>query len=360
VTDISLTGRQFKMTVLPFAAQLDGTFTGVLAPDEQSIAGTWDHGKAVMVFHRVSVKDAWPTDPSPHTVHFVPVGDGVTLEVLDWGGTGTPLIFTPGLGDTAHEFDELAPRFTARHHVYAISRRGTGASSMPPPTDENYNADRLGDDLLAVMAALHIDRAFLAGHSIGVEELSSIGTRYPKKALGLIYLDALSRAYYSSANPSLAMNVDVMRRDLTQLPKAGVSPIRSRVLVKEMLASLPDLEKALKQYQRVLTGLPEYPPIAQTPRRLVMDAIGNGSVKYGPVSAPALAIVAAPPACKPNCDTPSARAYAEGIMMEVNAYQAGNPKTKMVRLPYADHYVFRSNEADVLRAMNAFMDDVGK
>jgi len=32
----------------------------------------------------------------------------------------------------------------------------------------------------------------------------------------------------------------------------------------------------------------------------------------------------------------------------------------VVRLPYADHYVFRSNEADVLREMNAFMDGLEK
>jgi pimeloyl-ACP methyl ester carboxylesterase len=279
------------------------------------------------------------------------------LEVLDWGGTGSPLIFLPGLGNTAHVFDEFAPHFTAKHHVYAISRRGTGASSMAPPTDENYNADQLGDDVVAVMNGLHIDKAFLAGHSIGGQELSSVGTRHPEKVLGLIYLDATYNfAFYNSNGDTLTVDVDVVRRDLTQLPKAGVSPIRSRALIKEMLETLPDLEKALNHYQQVLEGLPEYPPIAQTPERAVMDAIDGGSRRYGPVLVPVLAIIAAPPPCQPNCDTPSAKAYADGIIAQADAYEAGNPKAKIVRLSHADHYVFRSNEPEVERDMNDFMD----
>ena len=39
-----------------------------------------------------------------------------------------------------------------------------------------------------------------------------------------------------------------------------------------------------------------------------------------------------------------------------NAFAAGVPSAKVVRLPNANHYVFRSNEADVLRAMNDFLD----
>src|SRR5690242_15116329 len=83
------------------------------------------------------------TDPSPHTVRFVAVAPGVRLEVLDWGGSGPPLVFLSGLQDVAHGFDDFAPRFTDRHHVLAITRRGYGASSRPPA---GYDlATRVGD-----------------------------------------------------------------------------------------------------------------------------------------------------------------------------------------------------------------------
>jgi non-heme chloroperoxidase len=36
-------------------------------------------------------------------------------------------------------------------------------------------------------------------------------------------------------------------------------------------------------------------------------------------------------------------------------HEAGVPSAKVVRLPNADHYIFRSNEAEVLRAMKDFL-----
>ena len=40
---------------------------------------------------------------------------------------------------------------------------------------------------------------------------------------------------------------------------------------------------------------------------------------------------------------------------QANAFEAGVPSARVVRLPNADHFVFNSNEADVLREMNAFL-----
>lgn len=357
VTGISLVGAHFKMLVLPRASQLNGAFEGTLSADGRSLAGVW--GKNPMTFVRANPKDAWPVDPSPHRIRFVTVQPDVKLEVLDWGGDGPPLIFLAGLGNTAHVFDELASHFTANHHVYGITRRGIGASSLPPTTDENYNADRLGDEVLAVMEALKIDKPVLAGHSIAGEELSSVGTRHPEKVSGLIYLDAAyAQGYYDPDGYSLTVDVDVVRRDLFELPKAGVSPIRSRALIAEMQAVLPNLQKSMANYAKELEGLPEYPPVPQNPQRAAMDAVDGGERRYGPVSAPTLAIFAVPPACKPDCDTASNREYTAQMVRQADAFAAGNPAAKIVRLPYADHYVFRSNEAEVLAVMNGFMDSL--
>jgi hypothetical protein len=37
-----------------------------------------------------------------------------------------------------------------------------------------------------------------------------------------------------------------------------------------------------------------------------------------------------------------------------NAFQAGVPSAHVVRLAHANHFIFNSNEADVLREINAF------
>ena len=94
-------------------------------------------------------------DSATHTAQFVPVETNVRLEVLDWGGSGRPLVLLTGLGDTAHVFDKFAPKLTGAYHVYGITRRGFGASGAPPPSANNYSADRLGDDVLAVLDALN-------------------------------------------------------------------------------------------------------------------------------------------------------------------------------------------------------------
>jgi non-heme chloroperoxidase len=79
-------------------------------------------------------------DSSPHKAQMVTVEPGVRLEVLDWGGSGRPLIFLAGAGDTAHRFDGFAPQFTAHYHVYGITRRGSGASGSPAPIQRTISA----------------------------------------------------------------------------------------------------------------------------------------------------------------------------------------------------------------------------
>ncbi len=119
-----------------------------------------------------------------NATQFVQVEPGVKLQVLDWGGTGRPVILLAGLGSDVHEWDSFAAKLVPKYHVYAITRRGFGASSRPKPDCENYSADRLGDDVLAVMDALKINRPILVGHSLAGEELSLHRNALPEQGRG--------------------------------------------------------------------------------------------------------------------------------------------------------------------------------
>ena len=129
-------------------------------------------------------------DPASHRVRFVPVGEGVQLEVLDFGGTGRAIVLLAGLGDTAHVFDELAPKLTGLGHVYAVTRRGYGASSRP---DSGYDVARLGEDILAAIDSLGLEKPVLIGHSIAGQELSYLAVRHRDRIAALIYLEAAYR-----------------------------------------------------------------------------------------------------------------------------------------------------------------------
>jgi len=171
----------------------------------------------------ISLQVSAQTDSSPHKVQFVTVAEGVQLEVLDWGGLGRPLIFLAGTGDTAHAFDNFAPKFTGQNHVYGITRKGFGASSKPAPANGNYSADGLGDDVLAVMQALRIERPVLVGHSLAGEELSSIGSRFPNKVSGLIYLDAATGfAFYDPAHPLVEIEMNGIKKRIEEIEAGGV------------------------------------------------------------------------------------------------------------------------------------------
>ena len=120
-----------------------------------------------------------PQGESALKTQFVEVQPDVKLEVLDWGGTGRNLVLLAGLGSTAHVFDSLGPKLGAHYHVIGITRRGFGQSSAP---QTGYDPRRLGDDVVAVLDALHIADPILIGHSIAGEELSAISTYHPRRA----------------------------------------------------------------------------------------------------------------------------------------------------------------------------------
>ena len=89
------------------------------------------YGAEVRAQAAIAPPSATWRDIAPHRVRSVRVEPGVTLEVLEWGGTGAPLIFLAGTGNAAHVFDGFAPRFTSRFRVLGVTRRGTGASGHP-------------------------------------------------------------------------------------------------------------------------------------------------------------------------------------------------------------------------------------
>lgn len=364
VNSLSLVGSDLKFSV----DQVHGSYEGKLSPDGASISGTWTQGSPLpLELKRATKETAWPIDASPHTMQFVTVDKDVKLEVLDWGGSGRPVVLLTGLGNNAHVFDKFAPKLTANYHVYGITRRGFGASSKPPLDNGNYTADRLGDDVLAVLASLKIDKPVVVGHSIAGEELSSIGSRHPEKVAGLIYLDAsFPYAFYNTARGDFLIDLIELRKKLDQL-MPGMGPNDTRVQEQELLqTTLPQFERDLKDEQKMFEFLPPLPPQNRQPPSPA-TAIRSGEQKYTEIHVPILAIVAVPHNFGPNYlkDNPTARAASiandlERAEAQATAFEKALPTAHVVRLPNADHYVFRSNEADVLREMNAFIASLPK
>jgi pimeloyl-ACP methyl ester carboxylesterase len=128
--------------------------------------------------------DTW-VDKSPHKEAFARV-NGISLEYLDWGGRGEPLLFLAGLGNTAHIFDEMAPGFTNHFHVLALTRRGYGKSDKP---QTGYELDTLVEDIRQFLDLLKLRSVVFAGHSFAGAELNQFAAAYPGRVDKLVYFD---------------------------------------------------------------------------------------------------------------------------------------------------------------------------
>src|SRR5258708_1093056 len=194
-------------------------------------------------------------DPSPHPTPIIRVPPQVDLETLDWGGHGRALVLIAGSGSTAHVFDDFAALLTPDYHVYGVTRRGYGKSSVPK---SGYTADRLGDDVVAVIDALGIDKPILVGHSFGGQEVSDVATRFPQLVSGAVYLDAVYSYDAAYDEEALSWNVEWNRQikslqeHLAELLKAPNDP--KPVALKLRDEDLPQVTRIAETLVRVENG----------------------------------------------------------------------------------------------------------
>jgi pimeloyl-ACP methyl ester carboxylesterase len=215
--------------------------------------------------------------------------------------------------------------------------------------------------VLAVMSALKIERPILVGHSLAGEELSSVGSRHPEQVSALIYLDAAyGYAWYDHLHGDTIFDFFQLKKDLDEFTAGRDNDAEQAIqrMTEDVASFDRDLEGAAKRDPSV----PQlHPPARAIPP--IGLAINLGGHRYANIPVPVLAIFA----CPHNFDfdralqrDPSLKAKIVAddtftTSRQADAFAKGVPTAQVVRLANADHYVFRSNEADVLRAMNAFL-----
>jgi pimeloyl-ACP methyl ester carboxylesterase len=291
---------------------------------------------------------------------FVAVEHDVRLEVLDWGGSGRPVVLLAGNGQTAHSFERFAPMLATYYRVYGITRRGFGASSHPTT---GYLAERLADDVLAVADSLKLARPVLAGHSRAGQELSSIAGRHPEKVAGLVYLDAgYNYAFYDSTRGDYPIDVAEMKRRLDQFQDAanvGRLKTMDSLLTTLLRVDLPALQRDLTTMQQTLGDFKEGQTLGPPRARGIAAAMADGLQRHTRIDTPVLAIfnvTGAPPGV--GTDSVVTQAWLRTVRAAPGTFARGVPQARIVVLPNASHFVFDSNPADVLREMRAFIDSL--
>lgn len=305
-------------------------------------------------------------DRSPHERRSVVVGENVQLEVLDWGGTGRPLVLLHGLGATSHSFDDFAPLLAKKFRVIGITRRGIGYSSRP---DHGYGQARLAQDIVDVIDALHIDKAVFAGHSIAGDELTTLGAQHPDRVEGLIYLDA---AYDRSGK--MPSRYRELKASLPEGPQPHPEDLQSYSAILryiERVGSTPIPEGELIALRNMghpyLAG-----QLAIEPRLIQAIEAAISRPNYTDVRVPALAIYATsagPDALlKPWHDANDVTLRetlreVQGIRdsiqrREIDKFRSGVQRGRVLELPGAAHWIFGSHPGEVLEAIDEFVMDL--
>jgi pimeloyl-ACP methyl ester carboxylesterase len=293
----------------------------------------------------------WP-DPAPHRNGYAFSGR-VRIHYLDFGGSGEPLVFLTGLGSSAHVFDDLAPRFTDRFRVIALTRRGHAQSDHPRT---GYALDTLVADIKAVLDTLVLRRVHLAGHSIAGGELSRFAIVHPNRVASLIYIDAM-------------------------LHPAGLERLIDEDTIKVMAteADFETYESGRAWFQRCFFGF--WSPALEADFRInttastTTDTIFRDAVRspawlqdYSRIHAPALVIYTFAtlerrrPCVAGSPDQERAnraraflnRRFRPHQLAGIDLFIGQMPKAKMVELK-GHHFLFISNQDEVVKEMRQFL-----
>lgn len=300
-------------------------------------------------------QDSW-VDKSPHQSSFATV-NGVKLHYLDWGGQGKVLLFLAGVGNSAHIFDDIAPKFTDRFRVLALTRRGHGQSDKPAT---GYDVPTLAEDIRHLLDQLRIKRVTLIGHSFGGDEMTQFAGAYPDRVDKLIYLDAA----YDRA--------DLASEAFSKNPFPSPRP------TKDEMASLAGYREWWKRNRGFWsdavetdlreTSLASDGTIKATLSREVGQALFKNATVYRPdytkIKARALSLYAISglPLWVPQNE--EARRKAQEFLDTVNSpYQRKNiekfrkemRKGQVIELKNSHHYLFIKNQDEVVREMRRFL-----
>ena len=159
------------------------------------------------------------------------VGDA--LINYDVSGRGPAIVFIHGWTHNMSVWDDQVAALKSRYEVVRFDRRGSGKSTG----FDDRSADP--QDILLLLEALHIPRAYIVGHSRGGDVALRFAVAYPQRVSGLVLYGAYPEGFprppeveqFFTSLPSLAQKngLDSVGKILLASPIAWVPPGRNDV-----------------------------------------------------------------------------------------------------------------------------------
>jgi pimeloyl-ACP methyl ester carboxylesterase len=111
-------------------------------------------------------------------------------------GRGEPLVLVHGLGDDHRAWRRTLPDLMLRHRVLLYDLRGHGQTTLGKP---DGTLRQLGSDLAALLDALGLERARIAGFSLGGTIAMRLAIDHPERVERLVLVATSSRVGRTAA-----------------------------------------------------------------------------------------------------------------------------------------------------------------
>jgi pimeloyl-ACP methyl ester carboxylesterase len=203
-------------------------------------------------------------------------------------GEGEPLVLIPYLAADqacyAFQVAEYAKEFTC----FTVDLRGAGLSGKP---DGSYSTELLAEDIAAFMQAAGIDRAHVAGLSLGAAVGMFLAARHPARVRSLSLHSA-----WDATDPFLRVVVEtwrVMARGMDSVTDMVIAGIFPWCFTPELYAARPEYIDSLADFVRSRPMPPVDAFLRQTEAVLGHDA----RAVLGSIQAPTLVTFGEHDAC---------------------------------------------------------------
>jgi len=209
--------------------------------------------------------------------------DGLTIN-YEIQGEGEPLVLIPYLAADNASWAFQLPEYTKHFTCVSVDLPGSGESDMPPGP---YSTVGYADQVAALLGAIGVESAHLAGVSLGAAVATHLAARHPERVRSLTLNSA-----WDTSDPFLKVCVENWRalaRGLPTVADAVILGIFPWCFTPEMYAARPEFVLALEDFVRSRPAQPVEAFLAQS--QAVIDH--DGAPVLGQITAPTLITVGA-------------------------------------------------------------------
>lgn len=179
----------------------------------------------------------WPEVP-PHATGAWMARAGVTPQFVTVAGqrlryvrrgSGPPVVLVHGFASSIYTWSDVIPRLAATHDVVAVDLPGFGGSDVPA----HFDGAAWSSLLVGTMDALGIQKASIAGNSLGGALATTTAARWPERVDHLVLLDAAGYNLALERRP-------LMLRVMGKAPAGLLNALPQRPMMREGLRQVFD------------------------------------------------------------------------------------------------------------------------